>query len=102
MTDTTRPPLDQEAERRAEWRARFIGFLLPRLHGNEAEKEQGAEMMLSALEAACCEGIHDAAETVRRIGQGSARARPVAEAIAKALSALEQSNRSQDDGRRLS
>jgi hypothetical protein len=101
MTDTARPPQDEEAERRAEWRTRFIGFLLPRLRGGEAEMEQGAEMILSALEAAYCEGIRDAADTARQIGQRSERARTVAETIAKALYALEQSNRSQNDGQRL-
>ena len=45
-------PEDEEAERRAEWRAQLLGFLLPRLQGSESEKEQAVEMMLSALEAA--------------------------------------------------
>jgi len=86
---------------RGEWGARFLEFIIPRLAGDDADKEQSLEMIFSALEKRYREGLKDAAYIASKLAERDEKSRRVASVLASSFDKLEQISISKDDGRRL-
>ena len=50
-----------------QWKERLIKFLIPRLSGDEAQKEQSLEMVMASLTEAHHDGVRDCATLVKRL-----------------------------------
>jgi hypothetical protein len=50
-----------------QWRERLIKFLIPRLSGDEAHREQSLEMVMASLHEAHHDGIRDCALLIKQL-----------------------------------
>jgi hypothetical protein len=77
---------------RGQWRERLVRWLVPRLAGDEDQKETSLEMVCEAVSTAYDEGIADAADIIERLHEAAAsehkRALAIAAKALRDLSAL--------------
>lgn len=76
-----------------EWRKRLIHYLIPRLAGDEGQKEDTLDMITASLDQAYNEGTFDCAGIVQRLADANSGERSIAlRAAEKALRQLHTLN----------
>ncbi|WP_457104044.1 hypothetical protein [Methylobacterium sp. P5_C11] len=65
-----------------------MAFLLPRLKGNDAERDSAHNVVLIALDTAHAEGLRHAARFCRTVGTGAQQHGEAAKALAKVLETM--------------
>ncbi|MCJ2084848.1 hypothetical protein MKK88_02420 [Methylobacterium sp. E-005] len=81
-------------EARIRWKAQLVAFLIPHLHGDEAERDSALNAVMTAIDTAHSEGLRHAARVCREVAE---RAGPYGDAAVALAETIEQMAAHEDE-----